>query len=80
MPEKEDFELLKSIIPILAKFESVADFMSWESYPTIYHVMVKICFLQLTLKKAIETNNEGLDDDSLREMCANMAKDLEKRP
>ena len=55
------------------------DFMSGESYPTICHVMVKICFLQLTLKKAIETDDQGLEDDSLREMCANMAKDLEKR-
>ena len=40
--------------------------------------MVKVCFLQMSLKKAIETN-QGLDDDSLREMCANMGKDLEKR-
>jgi hypothetical protein len=79
VPEKEEFELLESIVPILTKFEAVSDFMSGESYPTICHVMVKICFLQLTLKKAIETDNQGLEDDSLREMCANMAKDLEKR-
>ena len=73
-----DFELLESIILILSKFEAVSDFMSGESYPTICHVMVKICFLQMSLKKAIESN-QGLDDDSLREMCANMIKDIEKR-
>lgn len=32
----------------------------------------------MSSKKAIETN-QGLDDNSLREMCANMSKDLEKR-
>ena len=78
IPERDDFELLESIVPILAKFETVSDFMSGENYPTICHVMVKVCFLQHTLKKAIESN-QGLDDDSLREMCANMNKDLEKR-
>lgn len=78
VPERDDFELLQSIVPILSKFEAVSDFMSAETYPTICHVMVKVCFLQMSLKKAIETN-QGLDDDSLREMCANMGKDLEKR-
>ena len=56
VPEKEEFELLESIVPILTKFEAVSDFMSGESYPTVCHVLVKICFLQLTLKKALESN------------------------
>ena len=56
IPEKDDFELLESIVPILGKLETVSDFISGESYPTFCHVLVKICFLQLTLKKALESN------------------------
>ena len=78
IPEQEDFDLIDSIIPILSKFESVSEFMSGETYPTICHVMVKICFLQMSLKKIIDTP-QPLDDASLAELCANMAKDLEKR-
>ena len=32
----------------------------------------------MSSKKAIETN-QGLDDNSLREMCAKMSKELDKR-
>ena len=78
IPEQEDFDLIDSIIPILSKFESVSEFMSGETYPTICHVMVKICFLQMSLKKIIDTP-QPLDDASPAELCANMAKDLEKR-
>ena len=78
IPSFDDFDLIESIVPILTKFESVSDFMSGETYPTICHVMVKLCFLDMSLKKTIEVS-QGLDDDSLRAMCANMIKDLDKR-
>ena len=76
VPEVNDFEIIESIIPILTKFENVCDFMQSETYPTICHVMVKICFLQLSLKKAMESSAE---DSPLHMMSDNMAKDLEKR-
>ena len=76
VPEVNDFKIIESIIPILTKFENVCDFMQSETYPTICHVMVKICFLQLSLKKAMESSPE---DSPLHMMSDNMAKDLEKR-
>ena len=76
IPELEDFDMIETIIPILAKFESVSEFMSGENYPTICHVMVKICFLQMSLKKIIDSTAQ---DQSLVDMCDHMNKDLEKR-
>ena len=78
IPEQEDFDLVDCIIPILSKFESVSEFMSGENYPTICHVMVKICFLQMSMKKLIESP-APLDDVALAELCTNMSKDMEKR-
>lgn len=78
IPEQEDFDLVDCIIPILSKFESVSEFMSGEKYPTICHVMVKICFLQMSMKKLIESP-APLDDVALAELCTNMSKDMEKR-
>ena len=49
VPESQDFDIIESVIPILQKFEAVSDFMQSETYPTICHVMVKLCFLQLSL-------------------------------
>ena len=55
IPENRDFDIIETIIPILSKFEGVSDFMQSESYPTICHVMVKLCFLQMSLKKSMDT-------------------------
>ena len=76
IPESFHFDIIESIIPILTKFETVCDFMQSETYPTICHVMVKICFLQLSLKKAMESSEE---DSALHHLSTNMSKDLEKR-
>ena len=77
IPDSEHFDLIESLIPILTKFESVSDFMSGENYPTICHVMVKICFLQMSMKKIIDSPAQN--NPSLTELCTNMTKDLEKR-
>ena len=76
IPESFDFDLIETIIPILTKLEAVSDFMQSETYPTICHVMVKLCFSQMSLKKSIETSPE---DSALHKLCSFMTKDLEKR-
>ena len=76
IPESDDFDLIETIIPILTKFEAVSDFMQSETYPTICHVMVKLCFLQLSLKKSIDTSHQ---DSALHQLCSLMTNDLEKR-
>ena len=75
IPETQDFEIIESIIPILGKFKAVSDFMQSETYPTICHVMVKLCFLQMSLKKVIDSN----DDTPLYHLCNNLFTDLDKR-
>ena len=75
VPDRNHFDIIESIIPILTKFEKVCDIMQSESYPTICHVMVKICFLQLSLKKSIESSEEI---SPLNQLSSNMFKDLEK--
>ena len=76
VPEPRDFEVIESIIPILGKFEAVSDFMQSETYPTVCHVMVKLCFLQMSLKKLSDSNDES---SALHKLCTNMHQDLEKR-
>ena len=50
IPDYTDSEIIDSITPKLIKFENVSDFIQSETYPTICHVMVKICFLQMSVK------------------------------
>ena len=76
IPESFEFDVIETIIPVLTKFEAVSTFMQSETIPTICHVMVKLCFLQLTLKKAIESSPE---ESALQKLCDFMSKDLEKR-
>ena len=76
IPESHDLDMIETIIPILSKFETVSEFMQSESYPTICHVMVKLCFLQLSMKKIVDGS---IDGSPLHDLCAHMYQDLEKR-
>ena len=76
IPDNLDMDIIETIIPILTKFENVSDFMQSESYPTICHVMVKICFLQMSLKKCIDTTEET---SALNQLANHLSADLEKR-
>ena len=76
VPESQDFDIIESVIPILQKFEAVSDFMQSETYPTICHVMVKLCFLQLSLKKLIDGNP---DNSAVHQLCQKLFTDLDKR-
>ena len=76
IPDNTDMDIIEAIVPILGKFENVSDFMQSETYPTICHVMVKICFLQMSLKKCIDSNDQT---SALHQLANNMSTDLEKR-
>ena len=76
IPENRDLDIIETIIPILSKFEGVSDFMQSESYPTICHVMVKLCFLQMSLKKSMDNSAE---ESAVHQLSSLMRNDLEKR-
>ena len=58
IPEPEDFEILKNLVPILNKFESISQALSADQKPTICFVVPKLHFINKFLQTLMNRRDQ----------------------
>ena len=66
IPDPEDFEILKTIVPILAKFESISQTLSADKNPTICLVVPKLHFINKFLQSMLNRRDQA---ESVKDLC-----------
>ena len=66
IPDREDFEILKNIVPILAKFESISQTLSADKNPTICLVVPKLHFINKFLQSMLNRRDQA---ESVKDLC-----------